>query len=89
MPLTSVRVNTFVIDPRRGHTHRARRGEHLALAVIAIAHHQPVPVLIKLTGMSLDVGGDLSPQRCGQHLAGTVADNLIEQRPRRASILVG
>jgi hypothetical protein len=57
--------------------------------VVAVADHQPPAVGVELVGALLDVGGDLSPQRCGQHLAGTVADNLIEQRPRRASILVG
>jgi hypothetical protein len=90
LPLTGIGVDALVVDPRGGHAHRARRGQHLTLVVMAVADHQPTPVLVDLPGMGVDVGGgDLSGQRRGQHLPGTVADNLIEQRPRPASILVG
>jgi hypothetical protein len=41
----------------------------------------PTPVLVDLLGMGVDVGGDLGGQRRREHLAGTVADDLIEQRP--------
>jgi len=38
--------------------------------------------------MGVDVGGYLGLQRCGQHLAGTVADYLIQQRPTATAIVV-
>jgi hypothetical protein len=46
----------------------------------AMADHQPAPIAIHLTRMRLDVSRDLGQQRRRQHLPGTVADNLIEQR---------
>jgi hypothetical protein len=81
LPLTRISIDALVVDPRRGHRHRARRGQHLALVVITIAHNQPIPVLVDLADMGVDVGGDLRPQRRRQHLPGTVADDLIKQRP--------
>jgi hypothetical protein len=89
LPLTGIGVDALVVDPRGGHAHRARRGQHLTLVVMTVADHQPSPVLVDLPGMGIDVGGDLNGQRRGQHLPGTVADDLIEQRPRPASSLVG
>jgi len=47
--------------------------------VEAVAHHQPVPLLINEVAVGVDVGGDLGLQCRGQHLASTIADNLIEQ----------
>lgn len=88
MPLTSIAVHTFVIDPRRAHHHRTGGGEYLAFVVITVADNQPVTVLIDLTGMGVDVGGHLSLQRCGQHLAGTVADNLIQQRATASTVIL-
>ena len=59
--------------------------------VVAVADHQPVAVLVDLTGVSLDVRGDLGLQRRREHLPCTVADDLVEQRPadRRRGVLVG
>ncbi len=57
--------------------------------VVAVADHQPVPVLVDLIGVGVDVGGDLGLQRRRQHLPGTVAHDLIEQRPARRAVLVG
>ena len=81
MPLTGLLIDALVVDPRRPHRHRTRRGHHLPLGVVAVADHQPVTVLVDLVGELLDVGGDLGLQRRRQHLPGTVADDLIEQRP--------
>ena len=89
LPLTGIGIDALVVDPRRGHRHRTRGGQHLALVVIAVAHHQPATVLVDLIGELLDVGGDLGLQRRRQHLPGTVTDDLIEQRPRPAVVLVG
>nr|AIU93885.1 hypothetical protein LRS1606.451 [Rhodococcus sp. NS1] len=49
--------------------------------MVAVAHHQSVAVVVDSTGMSGDIVGDLGLQGCGEHLPGTVADDLIEQRP--------
>jgi hypothetical protein len=48
--------------------------------VIAVAHHQPPPVLVNLIGELLDIGGHLSAQRRRQHLPGTITNDLVEQR---------
>ena len=50
LPFIGIGVDALVVDPRGGHRHRTRRGQHLALVVIAIADHQPSPVLIDLIG---------------------------------------
>jgi hypothetical protein len=90
LPLTSIGVNTFVVDPRRAHHDRTGGGEHLTLLMTTVADDQPVTVLIDLVGVGVDVGGHLSLQRCGQHLPGTVADDLIQQRSTAtAVVLVG
>ncbi|AXN50454.1 hypothetical protein CCUG20998_03050 [Mycobacterium marinum] len=50
LPLTrggwifGLRIYTTILDPRRVRLDRARRGQHLALLVIAVAHHQAVAV---------------------------------------------
>ena len=89
LPLTGIGVDTLVVDPRRGHRHRARGGQHLTPGVGAVADHQPATALIELTGVGIDVGGHLSLQRRGQHLPGAVAHDLIQQRPTTAVIGVG
>jgi hypothetical protein len=48
--------------------------------VVAIADHQPVTRLDDLAAVGIDISGDLGLQRRGQHLPGTVADQLVEQR---------
>jgi hypothetical protein len=81
LPLARFGVDAFVVDPRCFDLDRPGTGEHLAGVVVAVADHQPVPVGVDLIGELLDIGRDFSLQRGGQHLAGAVADNLIEQRP--------
>ncbi|WP_405183594.1 hypothetical protein OG225_42055 (plasmid) [Nocardia sp. NBC_01377] len=44
-------------------------------------------VLVELIGELSDIGGDLGLQRGGEHLPGTVTDDLIEQRPGRTGLL--
>jgi len=46
LPLTAFRVDTAIVDTRRPHLDRADGRGHLVRAVIAVAHHQSVPVLI-------------------------------------------
>ena len=81
LPLTGFRIDPFVVDPRRLHLDRPSAGEHLPDVVVAVADHQPVPILVDLIDELVDIGGDLGLQSGGQHLPGTVADNLIQQRP--------
>jgi hypothetical protein len=50
LPLAGFRVNPLVVHPRRMHLDRARGGGHLARLVIAVAHHQPMPVLVAFVG---------------------------------------
>jgi len=52
--------------------------------VVAVADHQPSTIL-ELRGVVLDIDRDFGLQRRCQHLPGTVADDLIEQRPTTAA----
>ena len=57
--------------------------------MVAVAHHQPVPVVVELIGVLGHIRGDLGLQRRGQHLPGTVADDLVQQRAPRGLVAVG
>ena len=83
VPLTGFRVDTAVVDPRRVHRHRARAGGHLARFVVAVAHHQPPPVLVALIGESGAVGVHFGPQRLGQHPPRALPDEFVDQRRPR------
>jgi hypothetical protein len=83
LPVTGFRVDPVVVDARRVHLDRARAGGHLARGVIAIAHHQPAPVLVALVGESAAVGVYLGQQRLGQHPPRTLPDELVDHRRRR------
>jgi len=89
LAFTSVGIDTFVVDPRGPHLHRTGCGQHLARLVVAVADHQSVAVVIALVSELRHVGGDLGLQRRGQHLPGTVADDLVEQRPARTGRIAG
>ncbi len=93
LPLAGDLVDALVVDPGLTHRHRPDRGDDLPRGVEAVAHHQPVAVLVNLTGVGLDVRGDLGQQRRGEHLPGAVAGELVEQRPthrrRGADVLLG
>jgi hypothetical protein len=56
--------------------------------VIAVADHEPVPVLVDPIGELLDVGGDFGLQRGGEYLPGTVTDDLVEQRPTSDDVIL-
>jgi len=74
-------VKALVVDPRRTHLHRTRRGEQPPLAGVAVTDHQPPPVGIELVGVRRDLGADLSLQRGGEHPPRPLPHNLIYQRP--------
>jgi hypothetical protein len=48
--------------------------------VRAVAHHEPAPVLVALGGEPGDVVVDLGLQGFGEHLAGALADEVVDQR---------
>jgi hypothetical protein len=58
--LTGIRIDTFVVDPRRGDSDRPGRGQHVAGLVMPVSHHQPATILVELVGELLHIGGDLS-----------------------------
>ena len=82
LAFTGDRVGALVVDPRRGHLHRAGAGQHLSRLVRAIADHQAVTILAPLGGMRRDIGVHLGLQRLGQHPPGTLPHDLIDQRRR-------
>jgi hypothetical protein len=75
-----VGIDATVVDPGRGHLHRPGRGQDLARPVRAGAHHQPAPALVSLADEPGDIGVNLGPHGLGQHPAGTLTDDLIDQR---------
>jgi len=91
LALTGLDVGALVVGPRGPHRHRTGCGGHLTRLVVAVADPQPSTILVELAGVVLDLGRDLGLQRRCQHLPGTVADDLIEQRPthRGRSVCVG
>ncbi|CAM3496404.1 hypothetical protein MYIN104542_30460 [Mycobacterium intermedium] len=86
LSLTRIGINPFVVHPRRGDLDRTSGGQHVAGLVVPVAHHQPASVLVELVSELVDIRGDLGGQRRGQHLPGTIANNLIQQRPASASV---
>ena len=84
-------VDALVVDPRLTHRHRSRRRADLPFSVVAVADHQPMTGLVDLVRECLDVRGDLGLQRCRQHRPGTVAHQLVQQRPTHPSrgVLLG
>ena len=79
-PLAGVGIGAPVIDPGGDHVHRAGRGEYRARLVRAVAHHQPTPVLVPLVDEPGDVVIDLRLQGLGQHPAGALTDQVVDQR---------
>jgi hypothetical protein len=61
--------------------------------VVAVADHQPVPGLVDLVDVGVDIGGDLGLQRRRQHRPGAVTDQLVEHGPadrhRRVDVGLG
>ena len=80
-------IGALVVDPRCSHRHRTCCRGHFTFAMVAVAHDQPMTVLVELVSMCLDIGGNLGLQRRGQHLPRTVANDLIEQRGARRVVV--
>ena len=81
LTLACLGIDALVVDPWRLHRHRTGGGHHVAFGVVAVAYDEAVAVVVDFTGVPGDVIGDLGLQGCGEHLPGTVANDLIEQRP--------
>jgi len=86
---TSVGVNTFIVDLRCLHRHRTGGGQLLPLVVNTLAGYQLATVLVERVSELFDIGRDLGLQRCGQHLPGAVADNVIQQPTNTTAFGVG
>ena len=57
--------------------------------MVAVAHHQPIPVIVDLVDIGIDVGGDLGLQRRREHRPCTFTHDLVEQRPARRAVVNG
>ena len=57
LPRTAFGIDTLIVDPRSAH-HNRTGGLHRTLVVIAVAHHQPRPVLVSLVGVPGYISGD-------------------------------
>jgi hypothetical protein len=77
-PFAGDQIGAAVIHPRRPHRDRPRGGQHLALAGMAVADHQPPATLVPLGGVGGEVVVDLGLQGGGQHPPGTLAHQLIQ-----------
>src|SRR4029079_11542881 len=82
LPLTGIRVDTPVVDPRCRDVHRAGARGHRPRLVAAGAHHQPMTLLVTNVSERGDVRLDPRPQGLGQHPPRTLADELIDHRRR-------
>jgi hypothetical protein len=77
-PLASHRVDPAIVHPRRTHRDRTSGGQHLALAGVAVADHQPSATLVTLGGVGGQVVVDLGLQGGGQHAPGALAGQLVQ-----------
>ncbi|GAA4930490.1 hypothetical protein GCM10023334_037540 [Nonomuraea thailandensis] len=76
-------VDALVVDAWGVHLDCARAGQHLPGLVIAVAHDQAPADLVTLVGEGGDVGVDLGLERFGEHPAGALAHQLVDERGRR------
>ena len=63
LPLPGLITDALVVDPRRRDRHGARADLHPALEGAAVAHDQPLPVLVDLIDERRDVLVRFGPQR--------------------------
>jgi hypothetical protein len=82
LPLTGIRVDTLVVDPRCRDVHHAGARGHGPRLVAAVAHHQPMTLLVTNVNELGDVSVDLRAQGLGQHPPRTLSDDLVEHRRR-------
>jgi hypothetical protein len=79
-PLASHRIDPAIVHPRRPHRDAPGRSRDLALAGVAVAHHQPPATLVTLAGVGGQVVVDLGLQRGGQHPPGALTGQLVQIR---------
>ena len=87
-PLTCGLVDPAVIHPRRHHLDRPCPGHDVAGLGVAVADHQPAPVLVDLVDQPRHIRIDLGLQRRGQHPPGPLTDQLIQGRTHLRARLV-
>ena len=79
-PTTAHQVGAAVVHPRGTHRDAPGRSRHLALAGVAVAHHQPPATLVTLAGVGGQVVVDLGLQGGGQHPPGALTGQLVQIR---------
>ena len=67
-----------VVDPRSLDRHRTQAGLNRPLAVMAVAYHESMALLIGVAGVLIDITGHLGLDRRSQQLTGAVPENLGE-----------
>lgn len=72
-------VDALVVHPWRLHLDGPGRSSDRPGLVVAVADHEPSPVLVALVGQLGYVGVDFGLQGGGQHPAGAIADDSIDQ----------
>jgi RHS repeat-associated protein len=77
--LRSPHSSTRLSLTRGAHRHGARSDRQLALTRAAVAHHQPLAVLIELIDQRRHVLLDLGLQRRGDHPARTLAREIVQR----------
>jgi hypothetical protein len=81
-PLASLWVDPAVVHPRRPHRDRTRGSGDLALAGVAITHHQPPAILVTLGGVGDEIVIDLGLQGSREHPPGALASQPIQVHPQ-------
>lgn len=82
--LTSFRIDTLIVDTGCTDLDRPRGRGHGARGVVAVADHQPMPVLFELISELSDIRGDLGLQIRREHRPRALAHDLVDRRTRRA-----
>src|SRR6266705_1330797 len=78
LALAGLGVDAAVVDPRADHLDLPCAGGDLPGWGVAVAAHQPVPVLVDQLGEGGQVNVDLGLQRSCQHPAGALAGQLVQ-----------
>lgn len=82
-------VDTAVVHARGPDLDRPGRGDHGPGQVVAVADHQPPPVIVGLSRQLGYVLVDFRFQSGSQHAAGALADDLVDQGAELGGTVVG
>jgi hypothetical protein len=87
--LTRHRIGAAIVDPRRPDRDRPGHSGDLPLARVAVAHHQPLAVLVPLGRARSQIVVDLGFQPGGQHPPGTLTHQLVQVKAQLVVCLLG